>query len=115
MAPRRVAVTGIGVICSLGRNVAEFREAIEAGRPGIRPMKAVAPGLLRFQNAAEVQDYDPGAHFDEKEVGLLDRFAQFAVISARQALADAAIEWTPDLRERTAIITGTCVGGQSTE
>ncbi len=45
----------------------------------------------------------------------MDRFAQFAVIAAREAVTDAGIEWTPDLRERTAIITGSCVGGQSTE
>ena len=45
----------------------------------------------------------------------MDRFAQFAVIAAREAVADAGIEWTPELRENAAIITGSCVGGQSTE
>ena len=45
----------------------------------------------------------------------MDRFAQFAVIAAREAVADAGVEWTPELRETAAIITGSCVGGQSTE
>src|SRR5208282_4986532 len=54
-------------------------------------------------------------HFDEKEIGLLDRFAQFGVVAAREAIAAAQIEWTPELREETAIVTGSCVGGQTTE
>src|SRR5579884_139553 len=115
MFPRRVAITGIGVVCAMGGNVSEFREALAEGRSGIRPMQAVEPGLLRFQNAAEVQNFDPSRWFDEKEIGLLDRFAQLGVVSAREAIADAAIDWTPELRERTAIVTGSCVGGQSTE
>jgi nodulation protein E len=54
-------------------------------------------------------------YFDEKETGMLDRFAQFGVVAAREAVADAGIEWTPELREETAIVTGSCVGGQGTE
>ncbi|HZU25610.1 MAG TPA: beta-ketoacyl-[acyl-carrier-protein] synthase family protein [Bryobacteraceae bacterium] len=115
MGPRRVAITGIGVISAIGRNAGEFRKSLADGASGIRPMQSVAPGLLRFPNAAEVQDYDPARHFDEKDVGLLDRFAQLGVVAAREAIADAGIEWTPELRERTAIVTGSCVGGQSTE
>jgi len=75
----------------------------------------VDPALLRFPNAAEVRDFDPGAHFLNKETDLLDRFAQFAVVAAREAVADSGIEWTPELRERAAIVTGSCVGGKSTE
>jgi len=115
MPARRVVVTGIGVISAIGNSVAEFSEALFAGQPGIRPMTAIAPGLLRFPNAAEVQGFDPSRHFDEKEIGLLDRFAQFGVVSAREAIADSGIEWTPQLRERTAIVTGSCVGGKLTE
>jgi len=113
--PRRVAVTGLGVISALGGNSAEFWQALQAGQPGIRPLRAVDPALLRFPNAAEVPNYAPEQYFDEKELGLVDRFAQFGVIAAREAIASAGIEWTPQLRESTAIITGTCVGGQTTE
>jgi nodulation protein E len=113
--PRRVAVTGLGVISALGGNTGEFWQALQAGRPGIRPLQAVDPTLLRFPNAAEVPDYAPAQYFDEKELGLLDRFAQFGVIAAREGIAASGIEWTPQLRESTAIITGTCVGGQTTE
>jgi len=113
--PRRVAVTGLGVISALGKNAQEFWQALVAGRPGIGPLQSIDPTLLRFPNGAEVRGYAPSSYFDEKDIGLLDRFAQFGVIAAREAIVAAGIEWTPQLRESTAIITGTCVGGQTTE
>jgi nodulation protein E len=113
--PRRVAVTGIGVISALGHNAQEFWQALAAGCSGIAPLEAVDRALLRFANGAEVRNYAPGQYFDEKELGLLDRFAQFGVIAAREAIAAAGVTWTARLREATAIITGSCVGGQTTE
>lgn len=112
---RRVAVTGIGVISALGGNCGEFWQALKAGRSGIGPLQSIDPALLRFPNGAEVRGFTPASYFDEKDIGLLDRFAQFGVVAAREAIAAAGIEWTPQLRESTAIITGTCVGGQTTE
>ena len=113
--PRRVAVTGIGVISAIGHNATEFWQALQAGCSGIAPLEAVDRTLLRFANGAEVRNYAPAQYFDEKELGLLDRFAQFGVIAAREAIATAGVQWTPELRESTAIITGSCVGGQTTE
>ncbi len=78
-------------------------------------MELVDRALLRFHNGAEVPDYNPAAYFDEKDIGLLDRFAQFGVIAAREAVKDSGIEFDAALRERTAIVTGSCVGGQTTE
>jgi nodulation protein E len=112
---RRVAVTGIGVISGLGANRESFWRALAAGESGIRPMELVATGTVRFPNAAEVRDYHAADHFDEKEVALLDRFAQFAAVAAREAVLDASIVWTQDLRERTAIVTGSSTGGQTSE
>lgn len=112
---RRVVVTGVGVISPIGNNRDEFWQSLSAGCPGIRPLQAVDGRLLRFPNGAEVQGFDPSRYFDEKEIGLLDRFAQFGVVAAREAVKDAGIEWTQELRENSAIITGSCVGGQSTE
>jgi nodulation protein E len=112
---RRVVVTGIGVISAVGHNWCEFWRTLREGRSGIGPLEAVDRTLLRFQNAAEVRNYVPANHFDEKEIGLLDRFAQFGVVAAREAVHTAQIDWTPELREETAIVTGSCVGGQGTE
>jgi nodulation protein E len=112
---RRVAVTGLGVISAIGHNALAFWQALEAGCSGIAPIEAVDRSLLRFSNGAEVRNYAPAQYFDEKELGLLDRFAQFGVIAAREAIAAAGVQWTQELRESTAIITGSCTGGQTTE
>ena len=112
---RRVAVTGIGVISALGVNRESFWRALAAGESGIRRMELVPPGIVRFPNAAEARDYRAADYFDEKEAAFLDRFAQFAAVAAREAILDANIEWTPELRGRTAIVTGSSTGGQSSE
>jgi nodulation protein E len=111
----RVAVTGIGVICALGRNSDEFGCALREGRSGIGPIECADCSTLRFRNGAEVLGYDHRPYFDDKRADFMDRFAQFAVIAAREAVSDAGIQWTPELREASAIITGSCVGGQATE
>jgi nodulation protein E len=113
--PRRVVVTGLGVISAIGHNLADFWQALQTGCSGIAPLEAVDGSLLRFTNGAEVRNYAPEQHFDPKELGLLDRFAQFGVIAAREALAGARIAWTDELRESTAIVTGSCTGGQTTQ
>jgi nodulation protein E len=112
---RRVAVTGIGVICGIGRNREEFRCSLRAGRSGIAPFNNPQLAELRFQTAAQVRGFDPAEHFSLKEADMIDRFAQFAVVAAREAVVHSGIEWTPELREETGIVTGACVGGQSTE
>ena len=112
---RRVAITGMGAICALGRNLSEVAASLCQGRSGIAPIESADCSQLRFQNGAEVRGYSHQPHFDDRRADFMDRFAQFAVIAAREAAACAGIEWTPDLRERAAIITGSCVGGQSTE
>ena len=112
---RRVAITGAGSISALGRNTAEFAESLRLGRSGIGPIQSADMSQIRFQNGAEVPDYSHRPYFDDRRADFMDRFAQFAVIAAREAIADAGIEWTPELRENAAIITGSCVGGQSTE
>ncbi len=86
-----------------------------AGRSGIRPISSTDLRDIRFHNGAEVDAYDPAGYFDARGTDFMDRFAQFAVIAARQAVAQAAISWTPAMRESTAIVTGSCVGGQSSE
>jgi nodulation protein E len=111
----RVVVTGLGVLSALGDDTEAFRTSLFAGRSGIAPMTLADPGLFRFKRGAEVRGYDHHAHFNDRRADLMDRFAQFAVVAARMALADAGIEWTPERRERTAVITGSCIGGQSSE
>ena len=112
---RRVVITGMGAICAIGRNVSAFAESLRCGRPGIGPIESADMTGIRFQNGAEIKGYSHQPYFDDRRADFMDRFAQFAVIAAREAVEDAAVEWTPELRESAAIITGSCVGGQSTE
>ena len=112
---RRVVVTGIGVVCGLGRNREEFEAGLRAGRCGVGPITNIECLDLRFRSGAEVKCFDANDHFSPKEADMIDRFAQFSVVAAREAVVQSGIEWTSDLRESTAIVTGSCVGGQSTE
>ncbi len=112
---RRVAVTGIGAVSAFGNTFCEFWSGLAEGRSAIRPMALVPPGSVRFANGAEVPDFQATSYFDEKEAMMLDRFAQFAAVAAREAVQASGIEFTPDLRERTAIVLGSSGGGKSTE
>lgn len=112
---RRVAVTGMGVISALGNGRAAFWDGLSAGRSAIRPMTLVPEGSVKFPHAAEVPDYQPLAHFEPRDADLLDRFAQFAAIAAREAVRDAGLDFTPELGQRTAIVTGSSAGGKTTE
>jgi nodulation protein E len=103
------------MVCAVGLNVADAWRELVAGRPGIRRLEAVDPALLRFSNAAEVPGFAPAAHFEPARLDLLDRFAQFALVAAREAVRDAGIEFTPALRDSAAVVTGCCLGGQTAE
>jgi nodulation protein E len=115
MSTRRVAVTGLGVICALGNNTSETWNAVCEGRSGIAPIRSIDVSKLRFRYGAQVCQYDPSQHFEANCLRLLDPFSQFAIIAAREALQDSGITLTPELRELAAIVTGSGMGGQSTQ
>lgn len=113
MPPRRVAITGIGIVSPLGLNLEENWDALSHGRSAIGPIQSVDCSKLRFQNGAEVRGFDPARHFPGGKEDQLDRFAQFSVVAARDALRDSGIELDKELRERCAVICGSAVGGQA--
>src|SRR5277367_3900388 len=112
MASRRVAITGLGIISPLGMNLEENWKSLKEGRPAIGPITGADCSTLRFKNGAEVRGYDPLKHFEGGKDAYIDRFAQFSVVAAREAIRDSGLEFTPELREQTAIICGSAVGGQ---
>jgi nodulation protein E len=115
MPLQRVVVTGMGIISALGSNLAETWSSLVQGKSGIAPIQSLDVSKLRFQNGAEVRGYDAQHHFEQNQLELLDRFAQFALIAARQALADSGLKIVPELAGKTAVVTGSCVGGQSSQ
>ncbi len=114
MAGRRVAITGLGIISPLGLDVASSWASLSEGRPAIGPIQYADCSTLRFKNGAEVRGYDPLKYFAGGKDAYLDRFAQFSVIAAREALQNSGVELTPELRENSAIVCGSSVGGQAT-
>jgi nodulation protein E len=111
----RVAITGIGVVSALGLDQEQFWSSLVAGKSGIGEFEQPEYGPIRFKNAAFVRGYEPEKYFPEKNITFMDRFAQFSVVAAREAVNQACIEWDDDLRERAAVITGSCIGGRIAE
>src|ERR1700733_319706 len=112
MRGRRVAVTGMGAICAVGHNLGQVWEALRSGHSGIAAIESLDISSLRFGCGAEVRNYDPTKHFSADQLNLMDRFAQFAVIAAREAVLDSGVAITDELKERTAVFCGTSMGGQ---
>lgn len=113
MGNRRVAITGMGMVSAVGADVESSWNALRSGESGIGPIESLDITQLRFRNGAQVRDFDVDRHFPGSKADALDRFAQFAVVAARQAIAASHLEITPALAEKTAVITGSCIGGQS--
>ena len=111
----RIVITGLGVISPLGHDLETFKFRLFNGESGIGPITLTDPTLLQTPIAAEVRDYDPTAHFDKSQLTQLDRFAQFALLASRQAVADAGLEFGGELGKRTAVVHGSGIGGQNTQ
>ena len=86
----------MGAISALGRTAADFAASLCAGRCGIGPIESTDTSQMRFKNGAEVRGYSHQPYFDDRRADFIDRFAQFAVIAAREAVADAGVAWTPE-------------------
>lgn len=106
-----IVITGVGCINALGKNVKQFSKNLLAGVNGIAPITFFDKERVTYQYAAEVKNYSAEVYFpDRKQLKFLDRFAQFALISAREAVENAGL--VPEhLVENTAVICGTGIGG----
>jgi len=114
MQNRRVVITGMGSISSLGKTVTETWQNVVECKSGIGPITMTDMSQIRFKNGGEVKNYNAQNHFTDKEIDLIDRFAQFGIIAAREAVQQADIQWTEELKDRTCVIMGTSIGGQET-
>src|SRR5579875_1987354 len=115
MQQKRVVITGLGVICGIGNNAQEVWQNVVHCQSGIGPIEITDMSNIRFKNGCAIKTYQPQDHFSQKELDVIDPFAQVAVIAARQAVKDAGIEWTAELQQRTGVITGTSIGGEQTQ
>ncbi len=111
---RRVVITGLGVISAVGKTPAEFFENLVRARSGVGEITRFPTDGLSVKVAAEVKDFDPSAHFTAKQLGMLDRFTQFALVAAREALADSGFSPTEAECWRFGVSLGTSFGGMET-
>ncbi len=111
MKRRRVVITGIGPITPIGTTLDPFWSGLERQRSAVRSLTRFDPSEFRSHNAAEVNDFVPTDHLDNKRARRLDRFAQFSVVGAQMALADANLDLTKENRERIGANMGTALGG----
>lgn len=111
MENRRVVVTGLGALTPIGNTVDEFWNGIKNGVSGAAPITLFDASNFKTQFACEVKNYDPSAFFDRKEERKMDRFAQFAMVAADEAIKNSSLtdfEYDPD---RIGVIFGSGIGG----
>jgi beta-ketoacyl-acyl-carrier-protein synthase II len=111
---RRVVITGMGVFASTGKDGESFFDNLINARSGIRRTALFDPSCLMVQIAAEVPDYSPTDYFPPKRLDLLDRFTQFALIAARQAMQSSGLEVSEEELPRFGVVIGTGMGGAET-
>ena len=111
---RRVVVTGLGCVSPLGLNLNETWAALLAGKSGAGPITRFDASKHKTRFAAEVKGFDPVALFGAREARKMDRFAQFAVAAAQEALDQSGLQITEENRDRVGVVVGTGIGGITT-
>lgn len=111
---RRVAITGLGVITSIGAEVDTFWNSLLEGKSGIGPVTQFDPEGYTSKVASEVTDFDPSDYMDPKEARRNDRYTQFAVGAARLAVEDSSIDIDSYDKSRVGVFVGSGIGGLGT-
>src|ERR687888_1321084 len=111
---RRVVVTGIGLVSSIGIGTDANWEALCAGRSGIGPITRFDASGFSTRIAGEVKDFDPLDFIDKKDVKKMDIFIQFAIAAAEGAMADSALAITPANDTRVGVLIASGIGGFTT-
>lgn len=110
----KVVVTGMGVISPIGSNVEQFWNSLVEGKSGISHIDIFDTSRFKTKIAGLVRDFDPEARFGRKEARRMDRFCQFAIAAADEALADAGLRLDDCDRERIGVYVGSGIGGVQT-
>lgn len=115
MELKRVVVTGLGAITPLGNDVDTTWEAAVAGKSGAAPITHFDASKFKTQFACEVKNFNAADHFDRRKARQLDLYAQYALVAARQAVADSGMEEAQNLdKNRVGVIIAAGIGGLHT-
>lgn len=112
---KRVVITGAGTINPLGQDVASTFEAMREGRCGIGPLDFRDVDRLAIRIGGQVKEFDPETVFNRQQLALYDRFTQFTLIAARQAMAQSGLDLSGELANRSGVVLGTSGGGLNTQ
>ncbi len=110
-ALRRVVVTGLGAVTPIGNDVAQYWEGLRSGRNGVAAITLFDASRHACRFAAEVKDFNPAGWLEPKEAKRWDRFCQFGVVAAKQAVQHAALSIDDSNRNRVGVSIGSGVGG----
>jgi 3-oxoacyl-[acyl-carrier-protein] synthase II len=108
---RRVVITGIGLISPLGNTRKENWDAALAGKPGIGPITRFDATNFAVRIAGEVKNFDPANFIEKKEIKKMDRFIQYAIAAAAEALTDSGLKITPENADNIGVVVGAGMGG----
>ena len=111
----RVVITGAGTINPLGRDMASTLAAMREGVCGIGPLEIADVDRLSIQIGGQVRDYDEAAHFNRQQIALYDRFTQFTLLAAREAIGQSGLHFTGALADQSGVVLGTSGGGLNTQ
>jgi 3-oxoacyl-[acyl-carrier-protein] synthase II len=111
MTRRRVVITGMGTINPLGHRLSEYWPNVLAGKSGVGPIRQFDTAAFKVNFGGEVKDFQPEAHFDSKTARRLDRFSQFALVAATEAVKDSGLDFAREDPFRCGVILGSGIGG----
>lgn len=114
MQLKRVVITGLGALTPIGNNVDSFWQALLNGKSGAAPIKQFDSSLFKTQFACELKDFNIEDHMDRKEARKLDQFAQYALVSATQAVEDSKLLDSNPNKDRIGVVWGSGIGGLKT-
>jgi nodulation protein E len=110
----RVVITGAGTINALGQNVPQTLAAMQAGRCGIGELKFRDVDRLAIKIGGQVHDFDPETVFNRQQLALYDRFTQFTLLAAKEAIDQSGLVFSGDLAATSGVVLGTAGGGVGT-
>ena len=111
---KRVVVTGLGALTPIGNNVNEYWESLKNGVSGAAPITHFDPTNFKTRFACEIKNFDPTRFIDRKEVRRMDKFTQYALVSAQEAIDDSGIDLEKENKDRIGVIWGAGIGGLET-
>ena len=111
---KRVVITGAGTINALGHNVPQTLEAMREGRCGIGPLDFPDVDRLAIKIGGQVRDFNADSEFNRQQMSLYDRFTQFTLLAAKEAIGQSGLTFTGDLAATSGVVLGTAGGGVST-